>query len=151
LRGLFGVDGILGDGSFWPVEINPRYTASIEVLEYATNVQALAWQRMAFQPGERAPALPSGPQQFIGKAILFAPQDLIFPREGPWLSTLDRLASPDEMPAFADIPVGGEPIARGRPILTFFVKERKLALVEEALRAVADELFRCLFYPAGGS
>ena len=35
LRGLFGVDFVLSEGVPWPVEINPRYTASVEVLEYA--------------------------------------------------------------------------------------------------------------------
>ncbi|MEJ7637550.1 MAG: ATP-grasp domain-containing protein [Singulisphaera sp.] len=34
LVGLFGVDFILSDGQPWPVEINPRYTASVEVLEW---------------------------------------------------------------------------------------------------------------------
>jgi uncharacterized protein len=36
LKGLFGVDLILKDEVPWPVEINPRYTASVEVLEWAT-------------------------------------------------------------------------------------------------------------------
>ena len=34
LCGLFGVDGVVRGNRFWPVEINPRYTASMEVLEY---------------------------------------------------------------------------------------------------------------------
>lgn len=34
LRSIFGVDLILGgDGTLWPIEINPRYTASVEVIE----------------------------------------------------------------------------------------------------------------------
>ncbi len=44
LRGLFGVDGVLRDGTFWLVEVNPRYTASVEVLEYATGLRA--WRNM---------------------------------------------------------------------------------------------------------
>ncbi|HEX8200442.1 MAG TPA: ATP-grasp domain-containing protein, partial [Isosphaeraceae bacterium] len=35
LIGLFGVDLVLRDGFPWPVEVNPRYTASVEVLERA--------------------------------------------------------------------------------------------------------------------
>ena len=38
LRGLFGVDCVVKDGVPWPVEVNPRYTASVEILEWA-------WQR----------------------------------------------------------------------------------------------------------
>src|SRR5262249_30309839 len=40
LRGLFGVDGVWRDGTLWPVELNPRYTASVEVLEHATGLSA---------------------------------------------------------------------------------------------------------------
>ena len=48
LRGLFGVDGVWREGTFWPVEVNPRYTASVEVLEYATGLSAISWHRAAF-------------------------------------------------------------------------------------------------------
>ena len=57
LRGLFGVDGVVHDGGFYPVEVDPRYTASVEVLEYAGGLSALAWHRSAFvaspRPGPR--------------------------------------------------------------------------------------------------
>src|SRR5207253_6364233 len=36
LRGLFGADCVVRDGTPYLVEVNPRYTASIEILEYAT-------------------------------------------------------------------------------------------------------------------
>ncbi len=55
LHGLFGVDFILHDGEAWPVEVNPRYTASIEVLEHATGLRAMEWHRLAF---DRAPPHP---------------------------------------------------------------------------------------------
>src|SRR5262249_666683 len=55
LRGLFGVDGVLRGSAFWPVEVNPRYPASVEVLEYATRLAALRWHRQAFVPGGRLP------------------------------------------------------------------------------------------------
>ena len=35
LSGLFGVDAIVVDRAVWPVEVNPRYTASVEILERA--------------------------------------------------------------------------------------------------------------------
>src|SRR5262249_2487033 len=74
LRGLFGVDGVLRGGAFWPVEVNPRYPASVEVLEYATGLAALRWHREAFVPGGRLPA--GAPARTaadcVGKAVLFA-------------------------------------------------------------------------------
>src|SRR6266542_4829427 len=52
LRGLFGVDFVLRDCIPWPVEVNPRYTASVEVLEYATGLRAVALHRQVFAGGE---------------------------------------------------------------------------------------------------
>src|SRR5206468_9397103 len=42
LVGLFGVDYILRDGEAWPVEVNPRYTASVEVLELSLRRSLMA-------------------------------------------------------------------------------------------------------------
>ena len=36
LIGLFGVDAIIRDDEIWTIEMNPRYTASIEILERAS-------------------------------------------------------------------------------------------------------------------
>ena len=43
LLGLFGCDFILADNIPWLTEVNPRYTASVEVLERATNWPLLKW------------------------------------------------------------------------------------------------------------
>jgi hypothetical protein len=48
LRGLFGVDGIWRRDMLLPVEINPRYTASVEVLEHACGIRALSLHGGAF-------------------------------------------------------------------------------------------------------
>jgi predicted ATP-grasp superfamily ATP-dependent carboligase len=61
LRGLFGVDFILRDGVPWPVEVNPRYTASVEVLEYALGLSALDRHRQVFEKRGRS----SFPQSFF--------------------------------------------------------------------------------------
>ena len=50
LVGLFGVDYILSDGEPWPVEVNPRYTASVEVLELAMRRSLLAEHLRACDP-----------------------------------------------------------------------------------------------------
>jgi predicted ATP-grasp superfamily ATP-dependent carboligase len=120
-RGLFGVDGVLAQGSFWPVEVNPRYTASVEVLEYATGMCALRHHQAAFT-GElvHEPAEPK--KGLVGKSILYAGEDLIFPARGPWRDTLDQPRPIEEMPAFADLPRPGERIPAGRPVLTLLVR-----------------------------
>ncbi len=147
LEGLFGVDGILRDGTFWPVEINPRYTASAEVLEYATHLPALTYHAHVFTQGQLpSPVLAALPTDHsLGKAILFARDDLIFPADGPWMSELRSPTPGEEMPAFADIPAAGERIEAGRPILTFFARAGSPSACEDALRCIAADLDRWLF------
>jgi predicted ATP-grasp superfamily ATP-dependent carboligase len=144
LRGLFGVDGIWRDGHFFPVEVNPRYPASIEVLEYATGLAALAWHRRAFDASGPRPAAPSEPRATIGKAVLFAPKDATFPAAGPWSDSL-RAPSPAARPAFADIPPPQSEIKSGRPVLTFFAAGVGVDECMAELRRTADELTERLF------
>ena len=120
LHGLFGVDFIQRDGVPLPVEVNPRYTASVEVLEYAT-------------------------RGIVGKAILFARKPLTFPADGPWLDTLRQPGPIHQMPAFADIPAAGQPIAAGWPILTLFAHGESAPDCRRRLRECAVELERWLY------
>jgi predicted ATP-grasp superfamily ATP-dependent carboligase len=147
LEGLFGVDGVLRDGTFWLLEVNPRYTASIEVLEHATGWPTLTWHAQVFQHGQ-LPALPppAAPvDRHVGKAILFARDDLVVPRDGPWISEPRSPTSVLEMPAFADIPAAGERIPAGRPVLTFFAAASSASACEDALCDIAADLDRWLF------
>jgi predicted ATP-grasp superfamily ATP-dependent carboligase len=145
LRGLFGVDFILRGEVPWPVEVNPRYTASVEVLEYALGIPALALHRDVFDPGPLCDnARPAGP--VIGKAVLFARAPVVFPRGDPWEATLAEIpdASVWQVPAFADIPPAGQRIRRGRPILSFFTHADSAPACLDRLRQTASDLDRRL-------
>jgi predicted ATP-grasp superfamily ATP-dependent carboligase len=146
LYGLCGVDGVLRDDVFWPVEINPRYTASVEVLEYAAGLPALLHHARVFTHGTLpSPAPPAAIEKYVGKAILFARADLAFPDDGPWLTELRSPTPIGEMPAFADIPTTGERIEAGRPILTFFACAGSPSACADELRRIAADLDRWLF------
>lgn len=146
LQGLFGVDGILRDGDFFPVEINPRYTASVEVLEYATGLSMLQSHAQVFTHHRLPPMPPITPiRHIIGKAILFARAELHFPSDGPWRKELDSPKPVQEMPAFADIPSAGERIECRKPILTFFTAADSPSSCEDGLRQIAADLDRWLF------
>src|SRR5262249_17743838 len=146
LHGLFGIDCVLRDGIPWPVEVNPRYTASVEVLEYAAAFSAVGWQWSVFDPTAPAPKLPAGNSlSVIGKAILFAKAPLTFPSEGPWLETLRSPCSIHDLPAFADIPYAGQRIRTGRPILTVFAQEHSQEACLAKLRRIAADLDPWLF------
>lgn len=115
LRGIFGVDCIRRDGVPWPVEVNPRYTASVEVLEHALGVRAVGLHWNAFG-GSNFVASREGHSQVWGKAILFARRKCAFPGQTHTNT--------------ADVPRPGEVIDAGKPILTIF--------------GVADSLEGCL-------
>ncbi len=146
LRGLFGIDGILHDGKPWLVEVNPRYTASVEVLEYALGLPALALHRRVFDP--QAPGVTWTGQSrtsVVGKVILFARGPLIFPASGPWRDTLEKPGPLDRLPDYADIPHAGQRIAAGHPILTLFGSASTTWGCRDELRRRALDLDRYLY------
>jgi predicted ATP-grasp superfamily ATP-dependent carboligase len=145
LRGLVGVDYILRDGLPWPVEVNPRYTASVEVLEYGAGVPSMALHRAVFDKDAPAPLAKPQVAGVVGKAILFARDALVFPKDGPWMATLRNPGPIEEMPAFADIPHAGERIEARRPILTLFARASSEAACLAELKAIAADLDRWLF------
>jgi predicted ATP-grasp superfamily ATP-dependent carboligase len=140
LRGLFGVDFVLSEGIPWPVEVNPRYPASVEIIEYALGIQALAFQRAAFDSEVRKPDSPHALKSVVGKAILFAGSSFEFPTEGPWRRTIYHPKPVEEMPDFADIPAPGQNIQAGRPILTFFSRSESVDGCMDNLKHIARDL-----------
>lgn len=120
LRGLFGVDFILADGYPWPVEINPRYTASVEVLELALGVSLLSAHRSVFDPAVPAIDLARSPKArggVVGKRILFAPGPCRFPTSSRTRSAVRDLF---EIPTLGDRPQPGIRFERGEPVATLF-------------------------------
>jgi predicted ATP-grasp superfamily ATP-dependent carboligase len=158
LRGLFGVDFILSDGVPFPVEVNPRYTASVELLHHAGfSPPVLLWHACAFEDarainsrfkGRWVPPPADVPVHFlgsVGKAILFARRSFTFPAEGPWQSYLDASRPVDVAPEFADIPEAGQRIEAGQPVLTLFTRAAEIPSCLEALRRAVDALDPLLF------
>jgi predicted ATP-grasp superfamily ATP-dependent carboligase len=128
LRGLFGVDLIERDDVPIPIEVNPRYTASVEVLERATGRALLAEHGRVFEAPDPS-GLPrlsdttsaSAFHPFAGKAIVYATAPLHLPEHD------------FEPPHFADLPAPGSRFARGEPILTVFARGRTLEGVQRRL------------------
>jgi predicted ATP-grasp superfamily ATP-dependent carboligase len=145
LRGLFGVDFVLRDGIPYPVEINPRYTASMEVVDQILGLPLLALHRRAFEPEMPEPkaSVASSPN-VLAKAIFFAPRSFLFPADGPWMATLRQARTVWTVPSFADIPQPGSRMEAGRPVLTFFAHARTMAGCVDSLKRIAAELQRAL-------
>jgi predicted ATP-grasp superfamily ATP-dependent carboligase len=142
LKGLFGVDCVSRGGVPYPVEVNPRYTASVEVIEYATGAPVLAHHRRAFEPGTVLPQPGPMSSAVVGKAVLFAHRPFAFPGRGPW-----REAAGEAMPDFADLPNEGERLDAGKPVLSFSRAAPTVAGCIDALRRTAADLDRRLLGP----
>ena len=128
LKGLFGVDAIKRQGSIYPVEVNPRYTASVEVLELALGYHAIKFHHDACHN-----RLPGGeerkPGHLFGKAILFAPADFTFTG-----CVQDGFTA-------ADIPAPGTKIRQGQPILTVIVAGNSTSSIRQNLTRTADSIY----------
>ncbi|MEO1998430.1 MAG: ATP-grasp domain-containing protein, partial [Planctomycetaceae bacterium] len=90
--GLFGIDLIHDTRDAWLTEVNPRYTASVEVLERALDIPFLAWHRWsctcAAQTDPISGGTPAGrsykrvaaqplKRLIAGKLIVYAHRDVI--------------------------------------------------------------------------
>jgi len=149
LRGLFGVDVIVGkDTQVWALEVNPRYTASVEIVERSTGIATLGLHAAACcgREFEHLPAFPIA-APCHGKAILFAKQDVTVSAQFADWALEQALAMP--WPTLADVPAVGTAIARGRPILTLFADGPTPQEVEERLHGYAADLENRLYTPAG--
>jgi predicted ATP-grasp superfamily ATP-dependent carboligase len=109
LVGVNGIDFVARDGEAFVLELNPRYCASMELIERSGGPSVFGTHAAACQGSLLAPG-PALPPQAWGKAVLWARVPVIAPDTRSWLARGD----------LADIPFPGERIAQGRPICTLF-------------------------------
>jgi uncharacterized protein len=133
LVGLNGIDFIACRGVPYPVEVNPRYSASMELIERANPVSMFAIHAAACA-GDLHPLSLSGPM-LHGKAIVFARQDCV-------------VSSSWSAPSWvADVPRPGEHIGKGRPICTVFARARSPAECRRRLIRRARMIYRVMKLP----
>jgi uncharacterized protein len=119
LSGIFGVDFVLHGGEPWAIEINPRYTSSVEVLELASGRSVLVDHRVACQGGDVEPSSASMVNEaYVAKQILYAERGVVIEENLP-LAPLTREAIFD-IPELADIPARGSRFVAGEPVVTVF-------------------------------
>jgi predicted ATP-grasp superfamily ATP-dependent carboligase len=141
LRGVFGMDFVLEAGRPHLVEINPRYTASIEVLERSTGVRALSWHRLEFDPPATISAAAYAGARCCAKAIFYAHRQFVTP--AAFASLVDAHW---ERVGFADVPLPGEVCEAGWPILTLLAEADTR---DVALRRLQAQAVRVLSVIAG--
>jgi predicted ATP-grasp superfamily ATP-dependent carboligase len=125
LLGLFGIDFLRAENRLWLIEVNPRYTASIEVLERATTSSFLAIHAAACEHSD----LPDQPllttTRFCGKQVVYASKNSTISHAFDQLVT--QLNRPGQPPLIADLPHLGDPLTAGQPVATVFIEDNSPA------------------------
>jgi predicted ATP-grasp superfamily ATP-dependent carboligase len=132
LVGVNGIDFIARRGTPYPIEVNPRYTAAMELVERAYGLSIFDIHARACAGGLPVfdlAAARQAPHPTIGKAILYARADIVFGDTRSWL----------EDDSVRDISAPGRRCRRGQPICTIFAAGRDAVECRAALgrRAVA--------------
>lgn len=119
LRGLFGIDFISDGQTAWMTEVNPRYTASMELIEYQRQIPLLAYHRQACEGTLAIPPLdytsPANGERYCGKIVLYADRAARAPDLSAWIP---RSITLSDLPELADIPLAGTDIFPGQPVFT---------------------------------
>lgn len=153
LVGLIGVDVIVDAAhAVHVIEVNPRPTASMELAERATGRSLAALHLAAC--GFPSPAAACRPASggVWAKAVAFAADSTAVPTHA-----LEPLAAAwheaDGLPAIADIPVAGELVPAGGPLVTVFATGvdalAAARILRERVAAVRDALSPRVAAPSG--
>jgi len=131
LKGMNGIDFIAQNAIPFAIEVNPRYSASVELVERAFGISVFQLHVDGCQ--ERLPTSVKIPRRFpaIGKAIVYARRAMTAGDTRRWLDD----------PSIADIPWPGERIQAGHPICTVFATGRSAAECELRLRSRAERVY----------
>ncbi len=136
LTGVNGVDFILHEGEVVATEVNPRYSASMELIERAHALSVFDLHAAAATKSRLPRVIPDllRAEGFFAKAILFAEMNAVAPDTKGWLDRNVR-----------DVPAGGEKLQEGSPVCTVLsrgaTREAALAgLMREAER-LKEEIY----------
>jgi len=132
LIGVNGLDCVVRRGVPFPVEVNPRYSASMELAERALGISVFGLHLAGCRGRLRAePAIPAAPRRALGKAVAYAPHPITLSDTTHWLHD----------PSLRDIPASGERINRGQPVCTVFAAGRDSIDCEAALVRRVERLY----------
>lgn len=138
LRGIFGVDAIWDGADIWPIEVNPRYTASVEVLERALDISIVRAHVQGCQYKLPSLKVPRRPRYVSGKAILYAQHDVLI--SSRLLDLIEAINSDGASSSIADIPHGGQRIAKGHPVVTLLADAADCPGVVRRLKRLAGSI-----------
>jgi predicted ATP-grasp superfamily ATP-dependent carboligase len=133
LVGVNGIDFVARSGEPYPIEVNPRWCASMELVERASGTSVFALHASACETGlVPYPAVLKTPSAgFFGKAILFAAHTVVVGNSRAWLGD----------PDVRDVPRPGTVIRARQPICTVFASAENDSACHAALLRRAGEIY----------
>jgi predicted ATP-grasp superfamily ATP-dependent carboligase len=143
LVGLFGIDLMIDGEQVWTIEVNPRYAASVEIIERFANIDAIADHVSACRDGQLHDLPRQNSHIAHGKAILFARRSVQI--GATFTNGALNESARAAWPALADIPASGTTIKHGQPVLTVFAESASNELVEKNLRSRVAEIERAIY------
>lgn len=130
VRGLFGIDFVWTNDGPCLLEVNPRYTASVELLESA-------WQFPALSHAPLTDYVRTRQTRSYGKRVLYARSQVM----APDLSRLIPRASIWSISFAADLPHSGHLLEPGQPVCTIFATGSTEREVERKLQRRIQRVF----------
>jgi len=128
LRGVFGIDMIMDfKGQLWPVEVNPRYTASVEIVEKITGTHAL-------NPNDGSRKSKPPRSSIQGKAVVYA-------KLAGGAPDLYELFDEHEV---ADVPETGKALQKGAAICTVFAHGHSRDDCFNKLKVMATRVYNAM-------
>jgi uncharacterized protein len=125
LRGVNGYDFVLRGGRPVVLEVNPRYCASMELIERATGLSVFD-AHVAACRGRLPGASPAAAPGAWGKRVVYAPRTIRVSDTRAWVQRGVR-----------DVPVPGDTIGRGHPICTVLAEAASSGECDQRLAAAA--------------
>jgi predicted ATP-grasp superfamily ATP-dependent carboligase len=137
LVGLNGIDCVIKDEVPYAIEVNPRWCASMELVERQYGLSMFSAHAAACVDGTLPAFELARVRQIhsvIGKAIVFARKDVVAGETRTWLG--------DE--TVRDVPKPGERLTRGQPICTVFAEGDSSEECLDALKRRAKAIYMAL-------
>ena len=125
--GVNGIDFVAREGVPYPIEVNPRWCASMELVERAYGLSVFDVHASACSAGV-LPEFDLGrarrDPRAVGKAVVYARRDVTVGETRMWLTKHESIR---------DIPRPGSRIPSGQPVCTIFADARDAVTCHDAL------------------
>lgn len=108
LLGWWGADFVLADGSAYLLEVNPRFTAGMELMAKSFGTDIFDTQRRAFS-GDLCHIKAKGSVGYLGRTVVYSRNTTVFREPEKWF-----------LKGLRDLPFDGRTIAKDEPLVSIY-------------------------------